>query len=230
MVSFSSPSSSTTTYQTPPNPLAKGNTTCRDPRLGQHQLLTVPPALLPLWGLWDSKPICFVVSVGGLLPVVTIPALVAPPFAAVPAVTVIAVPTARISEVPALPVAMVVAVAALSVAVNVTVATTSIPVALHVVVATTSVATARGLVVPTGPAVVVSFPDHAATTTTSGGNTGAAALSTVGAGTCAVEALSSDTWEGGNGTQTPRAGEAWHTLCCCGGCKWALRVCSVLLG
>lgn len=209
----------------------------------KHQLLTVPPALLTFWGLWDSKTICLVVSAVGILPVLTIPVLVVPTFVAIPAITVIAIATAHISKVPAFTVAMVVAMSALSVAVNVTVATASFSMALHIIVATTTLSTAWDLIVATVPVVVVSFSDNAATTTAtttsaaaaattaaSSGNTGAAAaFSIVGAGICVVEALYSDTWKGGNATQIPCAGETWNTLCCCGGCNWAVRICSILL-
>lgn len=100
------------------------------------QLLTVPPALLPFWGLWDSKTICLVVPAVGILPVLSIPALAVPPFGAVPAVAVVAVATAReVGEVPALTVAMDVAVAAVPVPGGVTVAAATFGVALDIVVA-----------------------------------------------------------------------------------------------
>lgn len=100
------------------------------------QLLTVPPALLPFWGLWDSKTICLVVPAVGILPVLSIPALAVPPFSAVPAVAVVAVAAAgEVGEVPALTVAMDVAVATVPVPGGVTVAAATFGVALDIVVA-----------------------------------------------------------------------------------------------
>lgn len=243
MVSFSSPSCPTT--KNPKKSSGKRQHYLQRFQAVKHQLLTVPPALLTFWGLWDSKTICLVVSAVGILPVLTIPVLVVPTFVAIPAITIIAIATAHISEVPAFAVAMVVAVSALSVAVSVTVATASFSMALHIIVATTTLSTAWDLIVATVPVVVVSFSDNATNTTTANtttattttttarsGNASAAAadaFSIVGAGICVVEALYSDTWKSGNATQIPRAGETWNTLCCCGGCNRAVRICSVLL-
>lgn len=201
----------------------------------KHQPLTVPSTLLTFWGLWDSKTICLVVPAVGILPVLAIPVLVVPTLADIPALTIIAIATAHVSEMPAFTVAMVVAVPALSVPVSVTVAATSFPVALHVVVATaTALSPARDLIVPTVPVVVVSFSDDAtaaATTTRSDAGAGAAdAFSIISAGSRGVVvALYSDAWEGGNAAQIPGAGETWNTLCCCGSCNRAVRICRILL-
>lgn len=198
------------------------------------QLLTVPPALLPFWGLWDSKTICLVVPAVGILPVLSIPALAVPPFGAVPAVAVVAVAAAReVGEVPALTVAMDVAVAAIAVPGGVTVAAAAFAVALDVVVtlgvvvaatalcAATTLPAPRDLAVATVPVVVVPFSDNA--------TNAAAAFSAVGAGVCVVEALCSDAREGGNAAQIAGAGEARDTLCCRRGCDGALGVGGVLL-
>lgn len=232
--SFSSPSCSTTSYQE-----ILRVRDLQKPQAVKHQLLTVPPALLTFRGLWDSKTICLVVSAVGILPVLTIPALVAPPFADIPAVNVIAIgTTSRVAEVPALGVAMAVPVPALPVPIGVTVATAPLAVMLRIVVATAALPAARGLAVPTVPAVAVALPNGAATSASTAATARSAAgaadafpISGAGVGTVVVVAvaLHPDAGKGGNAAQSPGAAETRDAFRRRGGCDGAGGVCSVLL-